>query len=389
MTSENEKLIETGRIQDFDAVSLYPSAMFTMRGIPKGVPKVLSSDPDERREQINRADQIFIEIDIKDIRQKYKFGLIPHQINGIKQYGNDTGIVYVDKTGLEDLIEFCGIEYEILRGYYFDEGVNIKINEFIKKLFDLRLKYKTAHNPLQNTIKLLLNSIYGKSIMKNIPTDLVVINKEDLPKYTIRYYNYIDSVEIPAVGNKVFMKRIKSVDRHFNVPQFGCAVLSQSKHLMNRVICLAEQNDIDIFYTDTDSIHIREECITRLSDLYRDKFNKELIGSNLTQFHTDFEPVNGKPSHSTCLIALGKKSYLDQLENDDGVKAWHIRMKGIPNNVIMNYCAKNKIDVDELYLRLYDGESVTFDLTDGATCFKMTKGFDQVSLERFKRTVKF
>jgi hypothetical protein len=222
-----------------------------------------------------------------------------------------------------------------------------------------------------------------------MPTDIIAVKKEDLEKYTIRYYNYITDVEVPRNGDKAFLKRIKTVDRHFNVPQFGSTVLSQSKHLMNRVICLAEQNDIDIFYTDTDSIHISEDQIEKLASLFKDKYNQDLIGSNLTQFHTDFTPINGKPSHSTCLIALGKKSYLDLLENEDHVKALHIRMKGIPEQCIHNYCEKNKIDVMEFYLRLYDGATIPICIADGSPAFRMTKSFDQITLKNFTKRLSF
>ena len=34
--------------------------------------------------------------------------------------------VYIDKTGLEDLIEFQKADLEIIDGYYFDEGRNKK-----------------------------------------------------------------------------------------------------------------------------------------------------------------------------------------------------------------------------------------------------------------------
>ena len=40
--------------------------------------------------------------------------------------------VYIDKSGLEDAITFQEIEFEILDGYYFNEGHNNTIN----KLFD-------------------------------------------------------------------------------------------------------------------------------------------------------------------------------------------------------------------------------------------------------------
>ena len=86
------------------------------------------------------------------------------------------------------------MEFEIIRGYYFDEGFNPNIKELIHKLFELRRKYKKEGNPLQNTIKLLLNSIYGKSILKPTKTEIKCIPKKDLPKYLFKYYNYIEEV---------------------------------------------------------------------------------------------------------------------------------------------------------------------------------------------------
>jgi DNA polymerase elongation subunit (family B) len=292
----------------------------------------------------------------------------------------------VDKRALLDLETFYDIEYDIVRGYYFDDGFNVKIKEFIQKLAELRSKYKKAKNPIQNTIKLLMNSIYGKSIMKPIEKDMIVVDEADLEKYQVRYYNYIKGIE-PPVNGKVFIERIRTIDNHFIIPQFGVSVLSWSKHLMNKVICTAEQNGIDIFYTDTDSIHIREADISKLAEIYKNKYGSELIGSNLTQFHTDFDPVNGKPSHSVSLIVLGKKCYLDVLENEDHEQDYHVRMKGIPEQVLKNYCQKQKIDLVDLYIQLYEGDRIKFDLKDGSAAFKMTKSFDQITRETFTRTI--
>ena len=162
---------------------------------------------------------------------------------------NPLSSFYVDKRALLDLMEFYNIDYNIIRGYYFSDGFNSKINELIDKLFELRKRYKAERNPLQSTIKLLLNSIYGKSILKPTRVEIKCIPKKDLNRYLFRYYNYIEEVnENPDISN-VFIKKIKPIDKHFNLPQFGAAVLSHSKHLMNRVMCLAEQNDIHIFYT--------------------------------------------------------------------------------------------------------------------------------------------
>ena len=42
--------------------------------------------------------------------------------------------VYIDKTGLEDAITFQEIEFEILDGYYFNEGHNNTVKTTIRHL---------------------------------------------------------------------------------------------------------------------------------------------------------------------------------------------------------------------------------------------------------------
>ena len=78
--------------------------------------------------------------------------------------------VYIDKTGLEGLIEFHKADFEIIDGYYFDEGRNNKINTVIRHLYNTRVKFKIEKNPTQVAIKLLLNSMYGKTILKALDT---------------------------------------------------------------------------------------------------------------------------------------------------------------------------------------------------------------------------
>ena len=274
MTKNNQKQLVKGKIQDFDAVSLYPSAMYKMSGIPKGKPKVITNTTIEN---VLNFDYFFVEIRIKSIKCKsavpYGFGQLFNVEEGRKVFhSNPLDSFYVDKRALKDLLKFYSMDFEIIRGYYFDEGFNPNIKELIHKLFELRRKYKKEGNPLQNTIKLLLNSIYGKSILKPTKTEIKCIPKKDLPKYLFKYYNYIEEVnESPNISN-VFVKRIKPINKHFNLPQFGAAVLSYSKHLMNRVMCLAEQNHIQIFYQDTDSMHLFESDVSLLAKLFKEAY---------------------------------------------------------------------------------------------------------------------
>ena len=160
---------------------------------------------------------------------------------------------------------------------------------------------------------------------------------------------------------------------------------------MNRTMVLAEQNGIEIFYQDTDSMHILERDVPKLAALYKQKYSTELIGSELTQFHEDFDGFAGSVGkiYSRKLIALGKKSYLDILVDEEGKEGYHIRLKGIPNQCILNYCSGHGITVEELYERLYRGEAVTFNILDGSNCFRKSKMFQQLNPESFTRTVRF
>ena len=395
MTANNEKQYVEARIQDFDAVSLYPSAMSIMSGVPKGMPKIIPEGIST--EELLRYDQFFAEINIKKLSCKsekpYKFGQVfSRNDQGSKIFTNNpTDHYYIDKRAFMDLMEFYTFDYDFYRGYYFDEGFNSKINIFIEKLFNLRKKYQDAKNPLQQTIKLLLNSIYGKSILKATTTETKCIPKDKAIKYIWKNYNYItEIIENKSIEN-VYVKKVKPINNHFNLPHFGASVLSWSKHLMNRVISSAEQNGIEIYYTDTDSIHIKEEDVARIGEVFKKRYGKELIGKKMTQFHCDFDSFEGAVGavHSRKLIALGKKSYLDILVDEKGNEGLHIRLKGIPKQCILNKAKRMNISVEELFEKLYCGEEVVFNLLDGANCFKKNSSYQQINLPTFERRIKF
>jgi hypothetical protein len=387
MLCRNKKIMVNGPIQDFDAVSLYPSAMEAMQGILLGKPKVIEHfDP-------NSYDGYFIEIEILELDDIYGFPLIFKRDpkTKSKMFVNEPiPSFYLDKTSMLDLIHFYPkFRYRFIRGYYFDEGFNTKISTFIRDLFELRRAYKLQKNPLETTIKLLLNSIYGKSILKAMPYSIITVSKKKLPRYITQHYNEIIEINTNENIRNVYVKRKEPIDEHFALPQFGACVLSQSKHLMNNVMCLAEQNGIPLFYQDTDSIHMLEADIPKLSDLYKAKHGKELIGTNLGQYHSDFAPLNGMISWSLRFIGLGKKAYLDVLTNANGDIGYHIRMKGIATETILRKCEALGISVEELYMRLYRGETVKFNLLEGTPGFKRTKCFQQTTLSAFDRRVRF
>lgn len=402
MSCNNEMLdINNGKkIGDFDGVSLYPSAMNRMTGWLKGLPKIIK---DCSYQNVKNYDGYFVEVLIKNIPVDRNFPLISYKNKeGIRYFTNDmTGRkVYLDKIMLEDAMTFQGLmenDFEIIRGYYFNEGFNSKINKTITYLFETRKQKKLEKNPIQEIYKLIMNSAYGKSILKEQTTETRYFhNKNEYEVYLDRNYDRI--IETIFINNSDIIKveTIASIHEHQNIAQVGVSVLSWSKRIMNEVMCLAEDNKIDMFYQDTDSIHMYQDDISKLSTLFNDKYNRNLVGEELGQFHSDFEIEGCKNVYSSRLIVLGKKCYVDRLvgedENGNEKIDYHIRLKGVPNTTI-EYEIKHKEmeNVIELYEKMYQGKTENFDLTEGKgkARFKIQKNFMVKTLENFNRKISF
>ena len=165
-----------------------------------------------------------------------------------------------------------------------------------------------------------------------------------------------------------------------------------SKRIMNEVICLAEDLGLNIYYQDTDSLHIDTNQIQTLSDEYTKIYGRTLIGSGMGQFHSDFDSGILKGDiHATKSLFLGKKCYIDRLEDGSGTCDYHIRMKGCSNASILHFCKKHNLTPEQLYEKLYEGESVKLDQTcDGlAIKFEYNKKFEVYTKLDFSRTIKF
>jgi len=398
MCADNEKHKIELLVADFDAVSLYPSAMDRLGGYLKGKPKVLK---DLSYEFLKSCDGYFVQVLIKTIKTKRSFSLMSDKNDdNIRVYDNELPKkIYVCKQKLEDLIQFQGITFDILNGYYYDEGRNYKLREVIRFAFNERKKLKAQGNPLQEVYKLIMNGAYGKTLQGAYDEKISFIYGEDkLNAFVAKNYNSIDYY-VPFGDDdfkKYRVKLIKPINSVFNNVPCGVEVLAVSKRIMNEVMCLAEDNQMKIYYQDTDSMHIEDRHIKTLSELYKMKYNRELIGKDMGQFHSDFSSDKiVKDIIAIKSIFLGKKCYIDVLEglDDNGivVQDYHIRMKGINSSAIKYYCLTNKIDEYELYEKLYNGEKIKLDLTAGGNkcSFEYNKDYTITSNSSFIREVSF
>ena len=407
MLADNAKSInESEPIVDFDAVSLYPSAinrLYLLEGMPRVLqPEQLSSDyllshlfEDEQVEPTSTRfiSGFFIEAQILHVGIKRHFPLIVwnHDINNEPEHErstNDTCVMYMDDITFKDLINFQHCIIQPIRGYYYSDKRDYSCRKVIEDLFNLRLKYKAEHNPLQEIIKLLLNSIYGKTILKPIDETYKFISQSKLNEYLINRYNYIKEITGVDGSRRAIAKEIKPFNKHFTFCTFGVNVLSMSKHLMNEVICTAEDLNIPVFYQDTDSIHIHQSRLNELAEEFKRRYGRELIGKQLGTFHPDFQSFGSTDEMPIAIrsIFVMKKTYIDQLQNSCGEIAFHIRCKGVVPDVIvekanelfpndiqcyyesglvypMSSVSDNKeYSIYHLYKSLFEGQVIEFDL---------------------------
>ena len=437
MMAHNKKVaVRDQKVCDFDAVSLYPSAfarLYTVEGIPKEYTasnvywliEHLMDDDQSEPDVYKFISAFVIEIQITKVNKPRAFPLIVRNpAFGDNEAGeravNEPCTMYVDHITLMDLIKFQQIEFKFIRGYYWDGKRDMSVRHAIQHLFELRAKYKKEGNPIQTIIKLLMNSVYGKTILKPIEYKMVFKSLEESYKYIKKNYNTIESMEHCYGTDIVKIKKLKPITDHFNFCILGVNVLSMSKRIMNEVMCLAEDNHIPIYYQDTDSMHLLAEDVPRLGELFRKEYGRELIGSNLGQFHSDFAKIDGSVKElplSHGAIFCGKKSYIDFLKDVNGNIGFHCRMKGIPMESL-EYKANNcfpgvhvKYDkgiglflpidgsksndpstysIWNMYEALYLGTEVEFDLCDGGRpCFDMKDNYSIETKTEFKRKVRF
>lgn len=384
---------------DLDAVSLYPSAMsclYTVGGRP--TPLDLWELNYDYLEQSQDITAYVVEIYITGIPKARDFPLVIEKDprTGKITYTNTPPVrMTVCDIELQDLVEFQHIEFHILRGLKWTGPRDYTLQTVVRDLFEKRAAYKKAKNPLENSYKLLLNSIYGKTIQKAIDHEYKYYKlseqseQEQFQTWLVNHSNYIEKVTQLKDSDILRIKQIMPIHKHFNNTLLGVQILAMSKHLMNRVMCLADDLHLDVYYQDTDSMHIRRDHVPLLERAFAERYHSALRGSALCQFHPDFDPICSESVPEEVVATesyfLGKKCYIDRLTDQLGNIGYHIRMKGVSQKSI-EHAAQG--DLLGLYKKLFDGETITFDLCcDGQVKFDNAKDGTVRTRDHFERAV--
>lgn len=448
MTRNNKKYnidvkINDVKINDLDAVSLYSTAMNLLTtllgGILKGQPKLLTKNQLNMK-FLNSVDGYFVKIKLLRIPKKYSFPIFSFEAeDGSRTFSNelyedvyndkcefvkrvDKSETIVSKIALEDLMNFCEVteeDFEIIEGYYFNEGRNPLLGLVIQEMFNQRLSKKKLGLLVQVLYKLLMNAAYGFTTLKEQDKEHKFIDgEEEMKRFIVNNFHrqpmateiigaekrkismmkYVKNKDIENASKRFEITMDKEISDHFNSCHVGSEILAMSKRIMNKVMCLAEDNGIKIYYQDTDSMHIENDQIDDLAKLFKQKYGHDMIGKNMGQFHCDFEPPEKmKPCtvlYSDKFIALGKKSYLDRVvvkkPNGETDFFYHSRMKGIPKKILKKNVKDNYGgNYEKLYTHLFNNGYCTFDLNALMPKIKMYKDGTTRNIKEFTRTVAF
>ena len=380
LNDEERQYMFDHTIQDFDARSLYPTAM-SRSFVPLGIPEFFKCPPGTTEELLKKEplpdDAYYV---ITKVKYDKKLAI---PCNCWKQEKPEprsrwTNWVPQDvqlvrkQTDLLTMMEVQGAHFEIIGGCKWTHGKYEAIREFMPQLYEFRRLNHSGgfDHPIQEVAKLLMNSFYGKNVtkvrefeekmfplnpwQKQKDGSFKRVNGFDLVQDFIKK-NFRRIIGLRLLGGIISLK-IRTEDTGKFDTCFGCEVLAGSRALICRVSAAIEEiTKQPPLYTDTDSLHVYGWQIGAISEWFQNKFGIPMIGGELGQFHPDFEPQGFKPGEkflgSVFFCGVGKKVYIDEVFGDQGSTYFHKRAKGI---------RAEWLSKDE-YKQLYNGEVLVKD----------------------------
>ena len=400
-------------LQDYDAVSLYPSAMHQL-WVTDGVPMLIKGDFTKHNflehfappEATPEEAQTFMHQDgcvhltWLNTKRKLHFPLLcikdpKTKLNQYRNYDNEQVDTWVNAIDLYNLIEFQDADFTWDAAVVWNGERHYEIRDSIQALFDFRLANhgRDCEHPIQNVAKLMMNSIFGKSILKVHNKEKKIVEefrwRKDNENNWIKTDNWEEFFRANAYriyrmgrlpGDKIEVEIYKR-DTSASLNIFGSNVLAMARRIIGRVMALAEEIEAQhpemtpgLFYTDTDSMHIRADLLELTEKEFEKRYGRPIKGKIMGTFHVDFDPIEYEAydSEKKEMVTkkedvkgaeeswfIMKKMYADLLVGFGKHKSTHLRMKGVP---------RDKIRYED-YKRIYEGQEITYNLLDGHVSF--------------------
>lgn len=162
-----------------------------------------------------------------------------------------------------------GYKFKIIKGYTFERGK--PFNQIIEDLYKLRLNYSKS-DPMNYVGKLFMNSLYGRFSLYDNFNEIIIVNKETLNK--LLENNNILIQDIFNLGNDFIVQTkknenqelISSIDSLYEHHNINIAIASFVTAYARIHMSQFKNNNIKLYYTDTDSIAVDQPLPDNLVD---------------------------------------------------------------------------------------------------------------------------
>ncbi len=223
------------------------------------------------------------------------------------------------------LLEIGGT-FELVEGYVFERKQKL-FSDFIGKAYSLRLvAQKEGNEALAFTLKIFMNSLYGKFGQREEGWTLKMITGAEQDELLD------NKVEFKCYGD------ISAVKEHRVVPHafvsIAAYVTARARISLHRSICALIDAGNDVFYCDTDSIHTNGVLET-----------SSALGAMKLEFQ-------GEATYA------GRKLYSLRKTDEMGHKKVKVKAKGVGRNIRMgtlNYSTITRLAMDK-----DESEEITF-----------------------------
>ena len=175
----NEPQRVTGSLVQIDKNGSYSATYAQFNGIPKGEPKVMTS------EDFNNRDTwayFYVLINVESFKCKHedRFPIL-----------TSTGPFFCDKNTLEFITTHYEVQYSFVSGYYFNEGFNTNIKTLANDLFQMRLDLKAKGFRIESCFKLILASLWGKAQTKRSIFKNVMVSNDKFEDFAVYNHSFL------------------------------------------------------------------------------------------------------------------------------------------------------------------------------------------------------
>jgi hypothetical protein len=132
-----------------------------------------------------------------------------------------------------------------------------------------------------------------------------------------------------------------------------------------------------MLYTDTDSVLIPFDDTDKITQKFKELYGRNLMGKNLGEFHSDFEPpvksenidssyiprsvISYALQPKTCLHVV-EFTHVDEVGNKELRYYDHVRTKGINKEALEGYVYNVGLDFEKVFDNIYNGGAVDIDI---------------------------